>query len=149
VADAPQGRLAGQDRPVKQVFSAEAIGLTREQERRYRDAELRRQANRQLRPFVDELTGVMLAGGLFRRRRLKPRADYTHANSWGTRGVWFFWTLECGPIYHTRYRSTWTDWHERYLTVDAQARIIDITEEEARQCLLNAQPQSAPWASTY
>lgn len=130
---------------MKQIFSAEAIGLTRAEERSIRDPERLRLANREVRPRVDELTGLML-GGAFTRHRLKPRADYTHANAWGTRGVWFHWTLGCGPVYHARYRTNWTDWHERYLTVDPRGCLIDTTEEEARQWLLNAQTPSAGWA---
>lgn len=122
---------------MKQVFSAEAIGLTPQEERTWRRQDALRQANRAVRPWVDELTGLMLSG-MFQRTRLKPKADYTHANSRGTRGVWFFWTLECGPVYHTRYRSTWTDWHERYLTVGPDGRLIDTTEQEARLWLANA-----------
>lgn len=122
---------------MKQVFSAEAIGLTPQEERTFRAADALRQARRAALPWVNELTGVMLSGA-FLSRRLKPKADYTHANSKGTRGVWLFWTLECGPVYQARYRTTWTDWHERILTVAPDGRILDVTEEEAREWLANA-----------
>lgn len=132
---------------MKQTFGAEAIGLTPQEARRWSDPEMRRRANREVRPRVEELTGVML-NGMFLRRRLVAKADYTHANARGTRGVWLYWVLECGPLYWTRYRTTWTDdWRERYLTLDARGRITDITEEEARQWLISARPQNAGWAS--
>jgi hypothetical protein len=121
---------------MKQVFSAEAIGLTPEEERRAARAGTQREANRAARPQVDELTGLMLCGA-FLRRSVKARSDYTHANGRGTRGVWCFWTLECGPVYHARYRTDWTDWHDRYLTVAPDGRIIDVTEKEARAWLEN------------
>ncbi|MGW2416905.1 hypothetical protein ACWCV5_32725 [Streptomyces tubercidicus] len=128
---------------MKQVFSAEAIGLTPEQEHRARRTGELRAANRAVRPRMDELTGLMLSGA-FLRRRLKAKADYTHANSRGTRGVWLFWTLTCGPLYQARYRTDWADeWHERYLTVAADGRLLDVTEQEVRAWLANA-----PSAST-
>lgn len=121
---------------MKQVFSAEAIGLTPGEERTQRRAGTLREANRATRPRVDELTGVMLSGA-FLRRRLRPKADYKRANGKGTRGVWFLWTLECGPVYQARFRTSWTDWHERFLTVSPDGELRDVTEEEVRGCLAN------------
>lgn len=127
---------------MKQVFSAEAIGLTPEEERTWRRLDRLRAANRAARPWVAELTGVMLSGE-FLRRRLKPKADYTHANSRGTRGVWFFWTLECGPVYQARYRTDFGDhWHERIMTVAPDGQILAVTEEEARAWLASVRSES-------
>lgn len=129
---------------MKQVFRAEAIGLTPEEERRHARShtDALRQARRDALPRVVELTGVMLSGAFLHRPVKKPRADYARANSKGTRGVWLYWTLECGPLYQARYRTTWTDWHTRILTVAPDGRILDVTEEEARAWLANARSAS-------
>lgn len=128
---------------MKQIFTAEAIGLRPEEERRHRriSEDALRQANRDARPYVDELTGLMLSGA-FLRQRLKPKADYAEANSRGTRGVRLVWTLEAGPVYHARYRTTWEQWHDRYLTIGPDGRMIDTTEEEARSWLENCRSAS-------
>lgn len=133
----PSRRLGAGGWRVKQVFYAEAIGLTPEEERRHRRSDTLRQARREALPRVVELTGVMLSGALL-YRPVKPKADYKHANAKGTRGVWLYWTLECGPIYRAHYRTSWTDWHQRIITVTPVGRILYVTEEEARACLANA-----------
>lgn len=130
---------------MKQVFCAEAIGLSTEHRRRLRwDSEAMRRERRRLLPRVEELTGLMLSGAFSRRRLKATRADYTHANARGTRGVWLYWTLECGPLYEARYRTGWEEqFTYRWLTVAPDGRLLDITEEEAAACLRNAH-----WAST-
>lgn len=121
---------------MKNIFKAEAIGLDPATERAGRTAGILRELNRQALPWVAELTAWHRVDG-YTRRRLKPKADYTHANAKGTRGVWLYWTLECGPVYEARYRTSWTEWHHRFLVVTAAGEIKDATEEEVRGWLAN------------
>lgn len=119
---------------MKGVLGAEAIGLTPQEERTFQGFGLKDWANRRNRPWVAELLGFDLRY-TYRREFVRPKIDYTHANSRGTRGVWFWWTLDSGRVYEARYRSTWTQWHHRWLTVTADGDLKDLTEEEVRQWL--------------
>ena len=48
------------------------------------------------------------------------------------------WTLECGPVYRARYRTDWTNWQQRIVTVAPDGQVLDVTEEEAHAWLANA-----------
>jgi len=121
---------------VKAIFSAEAIGLDASTEITARIMGLSREMNRWHRPGVAELTGLSGEAD-YERRFLRPKADYTHATSTGSRGVWFFWTLEAGRIYEARYRTSWKDWAYRLMTVTEHGEIKDVTVEEVRGWLAN------------
>lgn len=127
---------------MRQVLTAEAIGLTPGQERlAYQAGTLGREL-RAVLPWVDELTGLMVSGE-FIRRRLRPRADYTRAARHARRGVWFTWLLECGPVYQARYRTGWgSAFQHRLLTVASDGELLDIHEEQAKEWLANVRSAS-------
>lgn len=121
---------------MKASFRAEAMGFQPHEERTYRGLGIAQDMARRQRPWVAELTGLCPNYG-FQRRFLRPKRDYADANSRGTRGVLFYWTLESGFLYETRYRSTWDRWHHRFLLVTSDGEIQDVTEEEVRGWLAN------------
>lgn len=121
---------------MKTSFDVEAIGLDASTAKTAAMLGITREMNRQNRPWVAELTGLSRKFD-YERRFLRPKADYKHANSTGKRGVRFFWTLEAGRIYETRYRTSWKDWRHRFMIVTECGEIRDVTEEEVRGWLEN------------
>jgi hypothetical protein len=121
---------------VKATFGVEAIGLHPADMRLARRWGRMRVAVNAARPWLQELVGLDEVGG-FRSVAVRERRDYRESNSAGTRGTWWWWTLDAGHIYETSYRSTWTQWHHRYITVTADGQVQDMTEEEVRACLRN------------
>lgn len=119
---------------MKAAFSAEAIGLDAATEVTARRFGLYRWFYRQSKPWVAEITGLCPRYG-YARTFLRHKADYKNANSKGTRGVWFWWTLESGRIYETRYRTSWKNVVHRFMTVTDEGDIKDLTEEEVRAWL--------------
>lgn len=93
------------------------------------------------RPWVARLAGLS-DRYRYDREFVQAKADYREANSRGTRGVWFWWTLESGNVYETRYRTSWERWTHRFLTVTPEGDVVDLTEEEVRTCLANAASES-------
>jgi len=114
---------------VKAAFGAEAIGL--------QPADLAVVLMRCMstgysepgRPWVAEITGP---SGRYRYARtfLRAKTDYKDANSTGSRGVWFWWTLEAGRVYETRYRTSWDRWEHRFLAVTEGGEVKDLTEAD-------------------
>lgn len=90
------------------------------------------------KPWLAELVGLH-PKYRFERRFLKARVDYAQASSTGNRGVWFWWTLEGGKVYQTRYRTSWSSGYvTRLLTVDeTTGDVVDIDEEEVIRWLSN------------
>lgn len=82
------------------------------------------------RPWVAEIVGPHPVYR-WERRFLRPRWDYSRANGAGTRGIWWWWTLESGRIYEARYRTSWgSGMHRRLMTVGVDGDLVDLTEEE-------------------
>ncbi|MFB7896048.1 hypothetical protein ACFC1B_06935 [Streptomyces xiamenensis] len=128
---------------MKTVFSAEAIGLSPVQARATRRTDSAEHERRQALPHLWELTGLLGRG--FQRQLLKPKQDWSQANSKGTRGVWLYWTLTAGPVYEARYRITWTSpYTHRFLYVTPDGGLHDATEEEVREWLSHLRPAPAP-----
>lgn len=121
---------------MKGSFGVEDIGLTSSEERLARQLGTIGSVARSRRPWMAELTGLCPVDG-FARRPLRPKRDYAEANSRGTRGVWCFWTLEAGRVYETRYRTTWTKWHHRFLIVTTTGDVEDVSEGQVRAWLAN------------
>jgi hypothetical protein len=119
---------------VKAAFGAEAIG--------WQDADLATVLMRCMssgysdpdRPWLAEITGPS-DRYRYARTFLQAKTDYKDANSKGTRGIWFWWTLETGRIYETRYRTSWSRWEHRFIAVTDDGDVTDLTEEEVRAWL--------------
>ncbi len=128
---------------MKTVFAVEAIGLSPAEARAARRAGTEKRDHLQARPRVCELTGL-LGRGYRRSTPLRPKEDWTEANSTGSRGVQLYWTLTAGPLYEARYRTAFTAPHIlRYLYVTPQGDLRDATEEEAREWLSHLRPAPA------
>ncbi len=124
---------------MKTVFAAELIGLSPPEHRHAQAAGTLERSRRLARPRLAELTGLFGRG--FARRELRPKQDWSQANSRGTRGVWLYWTLTAGPLYEAVYRTAWDKPHTvRYLYVTADGDLVDTTEEEVRLWLSHLQP---------
>lgn len=89
-----------------------------------------------LAPWVAEITGPHPRYRL-ERRFLRHKTDYARSNSKGTRGIWWWWTLESGCLYETWYRTSWSASERRFITVSGAGDIGDVSAEAA-----------AAWAST-
>lgn len=120
---------------MKASFKAEAIGLNASQRKTARTFGIERDVRRQQRPWVAALTGLT-PSGMFVRRHLRAKADFREANSAGTRGVWFHWTLDPG-LYEADYPVTWNRREHGFLRVDENGRVDDVTEQEVRAWLGN------------
>lgn len=115
---------------MKAAFSAEAIGLGPVP--RWDTHLPPGWASDRRLPWVAEIAGTDPRYGL--AREFVPRKlDYRDANRSGQRGVTCWWTLESGRLYQARYRVTWGEWATRWLTVDEDGEIRDLSEEEARR----------------
>lgn len=123
---------------MKAAFCAEAIGLGNED-----PLELLMRRNGWLRipserPWVAEITGRDSKYGLA-RVFVAPKHDYRQANGRGTRGVWFWWTLESGRIYETHYRETWNGGFTRkFIRVTTAGEIEGVRREEVERWLNEA-----------
>lgn len=81
------------------------------------------------RPWLAQVTGTDPRYGLA-RQFVRARIDYRGANSRATRGAWFWWTLDEGLLYETRYLSAWSRQEHRFLTASG-GDVRDVTGEEA------------------
>lgn len=87
-----------------------------------------------LRPWVAEIVGYH-ERWRYDRRFLRPKVDYSQANSTRSRGMWFWWTLESGHFYQADYQTTWHDRTRKFLIVTEDGDLSDATEEEVRAWL--------------
>jgi hypothetical protein len=79
------------------------------------------------RPWVAKLTGLF-ASGKFQHDFLRGNKDYTDANSKGSRGVYFWFTLESGDYYEVNDLQTWKR-TERYFCKVTEEGEIEIVDE--------------------
>lgn len=81
-------------------------------------------------PWVARLTGC--DGKRFSREFLKPRISYAHANSQGTRGVYYEWFISVAPgeAYELWSRESWSRTHRRYAHFDG-GKEVKISWDEA------------------
>lgn len=120
---------------MKAAFGAELIGLDTSTDITARMLGMNREFNRMNRPWVAELVALSERYG-YARAFVRHKADYRQANSRGTRGIWFWWTLESGRVYEAKYRVTRSGgWVHRFVTVTDDGDIKDLTEEEVKACL--------------
>lgn len=89
------------------------------------------------RPWVARITGLS-AEYEYHREFLRAKQDWIDANSVGSRGVFFVWTLAEGQFYEA-YRKTSQQLSERlFLTVTADGDVVEVEKEEVDQWLLSA-----------
>lgn len=114
---------------MKAAFGVEAIGLSASRAARFRMLGMEREMYRMWRPWCALLLGVDEKFG-YRREFLDPKVDYTHANSRGTRGVWFWFTLTSGQYYEARYPLNWRTRTHQFLTATTAGDVVDVDEDE-------------------
>lgn len=121
---------------MKAAFRAEAVGFGTNDlwelcRRRYGWT-----SNPSDRPWVAEITGRDDRYG-YARVFIQEKRDYRESNNKATRGVWFWWTLETGRIYETRYRTTWNGgFQRRFLRVTDDGAVEDMSREEVETWLV-------------
>lgn len=69
------------------------------------------------RPWVARLTGLCPRYE-FRREFLRPRKDYSEANSVGSRGVYLYYWLDPG-VYEVNQRRCWRAWDRYFIQAEA------------------------------
>lgn len=84
-------------------------------------------------PWLAEITGLHPTYR-FTRQFLRGQKDYTHANGIGSRGVILHFIVDEGPIYEINYHTSWKSSRRYFFRVQDGVE-IEMTEEEARQCL--------------
>lgn len=91
--------------------------------------------------WVSEITGFGTKYK-YERQFLKPKKDYSRANSAGSRGVYAEYILDEGKIYDVLAPINWKH-KERYFCKVEDWKIVRIDEEEVIRCL------NERWESTY
>ena len=71
----------------------------------------------------------------YKRVFLKPKKDYSKANSKGSRGVYFVYMLESGNIYDVSEPVSWKNVDRYFCKVSEDGAIIKITEENVKKWL--------------
>jgi hypothetical protein len=94
-------------------------------------------------PWLAELAGRD-PDFVYERRFVKPRRDYRNANSRGTRGVVFNWTLLPGRVYEALEPLSRRSTRRLFLRATAAGDVVEITREEA-EAWLNHSPA---WADS-
>lgn len=85
-------------------------------------------------PWVAEIVGLSAKYG-YERRFLRGKEDWTRANSPGSRGVYFYFTLEEGRYYEA-YRRVSNNQSERlFLKVTSEGEIVEVSREEVDEWL--------------
>lgn len=114
---------------MKAAFGAEAIGWERDDLATTLMRSMSSGYSEPGRPWVAEITGLS-ERYRYAREFLPAKADFKDANSKGTRGVWFWWTLDAGRVYETWYRTSWNACERRFITVTDDGEIKDLTETD-------------------
>ena len=71
----------------------------------------------------------------YKRKFLRGKKDYSHANSKGSRGVYVEWVLESGRIYQIKRPVSWNNVECFFCTVNENGDIISLSEQEVIECL--------------
>lgn len=71
----------------------------------------------------------------YARKFLKPKKDYSRANSKGSRGVFAEYIIESRKIYEVKASLTWRRIERYFCTVDEEGEIIKLEESEVIECL--------------
>lgn len=91
----------------------------------------------------------------YARKFLKPKIDYSRANSKGSRGVYAEYILESGRIYDVLQPVSWKNSLRYFCTVDDEGNIVQIEEERVREILgeppppKEKEPIQTEFAGTY
>lgn len=109
---------------MKAAFSVEAIGAFGG------DRRLNARDPRSRVPWCAEIVGRR-GDGFLLREFVDAGRDFTHANGTGTRGVYYWWTLEHGRVYEVAYWMSWSRQVRKFVTVtDDGTGTRDLTSEE-------------------
>lgn len=81
------------------------------------------------RPWCAQIIGSDLHYK-FKRVFLKPKVDYTHSNSKGTRGIYYYFILESGEAYEVYDMVNWTKRDRYFCTVKENGDLIRLKEAE-------------------
>lgn len=73
----------------------------------------------------------------FARSFLKRKLDYSRSNSKGSRGIFAEYILESGKIYDVKQQVSWRNSKRYFCTVNSEGDIIELSEEEVKNCLKN------------
>ena len=92
------------------------------------------------KPWVARITGLDLHYK-FKRVFLKPKVDYTHSNSKGTRGVYYYFILESGEAYEVYDMINWTKRDRYFCTVKENGDIMRLKEAEVAAMF----PEDSDW----
>jgi hypothetical protein len=82
---------------------------------------------------VEEIVGLNDEGMI--KRRLKGQLDYSKANSVGSRGVFEYFFLQEGAMYHVSAPQTWKRTDQYFCRIES-GKIMRMGIEEAFECLL-------------
>jgi hypothetical protein len=80
-------------------------------------------------PWVAKIIGLY-ASGKFQREFLGGNKDYSESNSKGSRGIFFWYTLESGNYYDVYELVSWKNDDRYYCKVDEKGDVIIVDEKE-------------------
>lgn len=83
--------------------------------------------------WVDHI--VALAPHGLRKERISGHVDYTEANSVGSRGVYCYYFLEPGHLYHVSAPVSWCHVDQYFCVINERCEIERLTIEEVVNCL--------------
>lgn len=89
-------------------------------------------------PWLAEVTGRCPDFG-YRREFVPADRDYAKANSKGTRGVWFWWTLRVNRVYEAGYPLSHSKDARVFLRATPDGDVVEISKEEV-ESWLNSSP---------
>lgn len=89
------------------------------------------------KPWVARIVGRGPRYDGMEREFLDGQIDYSGANSTGSRGVMLYYAVPPG-LYEVNARETWTRSRRYFVLVDDEARMREVTRQEAEQWLRNA-----------
>lgn len=120
-------------------FALESIGDDLRMRRKFENARLNfremRFASADFAPFVRRIIGVDQYGQL-RWATVRGNRSYAQANSRGSRGVFYHYILERGPIYEINEPKTWGK-VDRYFVRFIGTEQCRLTISEVLECLEN------------
>lgn len=80
-------------------------------------------------PWVAKIIGLY-ASGKFQREFIRPKKDYSESNSKGSRGIFFWYTLESGNYYDINELTSWKNSERYYCSVNNDGDITRVDENE-------------------
>jgi hypothetical protein len=86
------------------------------------------------RPWLAEITGRDRKFG-FKREFVRAKREYAQANSKGTRGIWFYWTLSINRVYEAWRPLSWNRSERLFLRATPEGDVEEISREEVEAWL--------------